>query len=144
MLRGIDPAISAPLLTALMEMGHGDEIVFADANFPAVSHGRRVIFCRGQSLIPLLRGVLRLFPLDYAVDYSGILMQPRPGSEEPSIWGEFRELLAGVEQGGKPLVPIAKADFYARSREAFAVAATGEMRTFSNIILRKGILTGDL
>jgi L-fucose mutarotase len=144
MLKGIDPAISAPLLAALMEMGHGDEIVFADANFPAVSHGQRIIFCRGLSLIPLLEGVLKLFPLDYAVEYSGILMRPpSEGQGEPPIWEEFRTLLRKEAHGDKPLLPIPKADFYARSKAAFAVAATGERRTFSNIMLRKGIITAD-
>jgi L-fucose mutarotase len=142
MLKGIDPVISPPLIAVLMEMGHGDEIVFADANFPAVSHASgRIIFYSGYSLLSLLPGVLKLFPLDYAVDFSGILMRVTPArSEEPPIWQELKALLEGEPNGDKPFLFLPKPEFYARSKSAFAVVATGEGRRFSNIILRKGIV----
>jgi L-fucose mutarotase len=141
MLKGIDPVISPPLIEVLMEMGHGDEIVFADANFPAVSHAPgRMIFYSGYSLLSLLPGVLKLFPLDYAVDFSGILMQVPAHSEEPPIWQELKALLRGESNGDKPFLFLSKPEFYTRSKNAFAVVATGEGRRFSNIILRKGIV----
>jgi L-fucose mutarotase len=142
MLKGIDPIISPPLIQALMEMGHGDEIVFADANFPAVSHtSGRIIFYSGCSLLSLLPGVLRLFPLDYAVDFSGILMLPPPAyPEKPLIWQELKTLLEGEKNGDKPFLFLPKPDFYTRSKGAFAIVSTGEKRRFSNVILRKGII----
>jgi L-fucose mutarotase len=142
MLKGIDPVISPPLIRVLMEMGHGDEILFADANFPAVSHAsERIIFYSGYSLLSLLPGVLQLFPLDYAADFSGILMQTTPAfPEKPWIWQELKALFQGVPYGDKPFLFLPKPEFYTRSKSAFAVVATGEGQRFSNIILRKGII----
>jgi L-fucose mutarotase len=127
-----------------MDMGHGDEIVFADANFPSVSHAsNRLIQCCGYPLLSVLQPVLQLFPLDYAVDFSGILMQPPPSvPKPPEIWEEFRELLAKEQDGDKPFLYLKKPEFYSRSREAYVIVTTGERRPFSNIILRKGIITG--
>jgi L-fucose mutarotase len=140
MLKLIDPLISPPLMGAFMEMGHGDEIVFADANFPAVSQGTRIIYYPGLGIVPILKAALRLFPLDYAVDYSAVLMRPANREEEPPVWERFRALLEGEENGNKPFLFLSKPEFYARSRNAFAVVATGESHKFSNIILRKGIV----
>ncbi|MDR1709894.1 MAG: fucose isomerase [Candidatus Accumulibacter sp.] len=141
MLKGIDPLVSPPLMNALMGMGHGDEIVFADANFPAASHAQRLIHYSGQPLIDVLRSALTLMPLDYAVDFSAILMAPPdPESAPPAIWEDFTALLAGQENGGKPFVKLAKPEFYDRARRAYAIVATGERRRFSNIILRMGIV----
>ena len=141
MLKGIDPLISVPLMTALMEMGHGNEIVFADANFPAVSNAKRIIYYAGHPIIPVLTAVLKHLPLDYAVDFSAILMAPPPANPlVPPIWEEFEALLKKEKDGDKPLLKLQKPDFYARSREAFAIVLTGERRKFSNIILRKGII----
>ncbi|GHV91102.1 fucose isomerase [Spirochaetia bacterium] len=141
MLKGIDPLISPPLLEALLAMGHGDEIVFADANFPAASHARRIVWYPGFPMLDLLAGVLKLFPLDYAVDFSAVLMQP-PAERalKPPIWAEFEGLLKKEKDGDKPFLYLQKKDFYARTREAYIIAATGETRPFSNIILRKGVI----
>jgi L-fucose mutarotase len=125
-------------------MGHGDDIVFADANFPSVSHAsNHLIQCCGHPVLTLLLPVLKLFPLDYAVDYSAILMQVPPAYEkEPPIWENLKTLLAREKEGDKPLLFLSKPDFYARAKTAFAVVATGELQGFSNVILRKGIITG--
>jgi L-fucose mutarotase len=141
MLKGIDPCISPPLLAALAEMGHGDEIVFADANFPAASHTKRILWYSGYPMLDIITGVLKLFPLDYAVDFSAILMQP-PAERalKPPIWEDFEGLLKKEKEGAKPFLYLQKSDFYARAREAFVIVATGETRLFSNIILRKGVI----
>ena len=142
MLKGIDPIISAPLISALMEMGHGDEIVFGDANFPAASHTNRLIYACGHSVLPLLQAVLKIFPLDYAVDFSGILMRTPPDyPKEPPLWEGMKHLLQKEENGNKPFLFLSKPEFYARAKEAYAVVTSGEVQTFANIILRKGIIT---
>jgi L-fucose mutarotase len=148
MLKGIAPCISPPLLEALLAMGHGDEIVFADANFPAASHARcaaahtpGIVWYPAFPLLDLLAGVLKLFPLDYAVDFSAILMQPPADRAlKPPIWTDFEGLLKKEKDGDKPFLYLQKKDFYARAREAYIIAATGETRPFSNIILRKGVI----
>lgn len=141
MLKGIDPLISPPLMDVLMNMGHGDEIVFADANFPAASHARRLIHYSGQPLLGVLKSALTLMPLDYAVDFSAILMAPPESVREtPAIWADFAALLATQKDGDKPFLKLLKPEFYERARHAYAVVTTGEGRRFSNIIVRMGII----
>ena len=143
MLKGIDPLISPPLMNALMSMGHGDEIVFSDANFPAASHAQRLIHYNGYPLVDVLRSALTLMPLDYAVDFSGILMAPTKAlKKDPEIWVDFAELLATQEEGKKTFLKLEKPEFYERARRAYAVVSTGEQRLFSNIIVRMGVVTG--
>ena len=141
MLKGIDPLVSPPLMNVLMGMGHGDEIVFSDANFPAASHAQRLVHYNGYPLIDVLKSALTLMPLDYAVDFSGILMAP-PGPEErtPEVWADFAALLVTQKDGDKPFLKLEKPEFYERARRAYAVVTTGEQRRFSNIILRMGVI----
>jgi L-fucose mutarotase len=142
MLKGIDPLISPPLMNVLMGMGHGDEIVFSDANFPSASHAQRLDHCNGHPLIDVLGSVLALMPLDYAVDFSGILMAPtKVLKNDPEIWADFAALLATQKEGGKPFLKLEKPEFYERARRAYAVVCTGEQRLFSNIIVRMGVVT---
>jgi L-fucose mutarotase len=142
MLKGIDPLISPPHMNVLMGMGHGDEIVFADANFPAASHAQRLVHYNGQPLVDVLRSALTLMPLDYAVDFSGILMTPtRALRKDPEIWADFAALFATQKEGDKPFLKLEKPEFYERSRRAYAVVSTGEQRLFSNIIVRMGVVT---
>jgi L-fucose mutarotase len=142
MLKGIDPLISPPLMNVLMDMGHGDEIVFADANFPAASHAQRLVHYNGQPLVGVLRSALTLMPLDYAVNFSGILMAPtRALREDPEIWADLAALLATQKEGDKPFLKLEKPEFYERARRAYAVVSTGEQRLFSNIIVRMGVVT---
>lgn len=139
MLKGINPIISPALLDVLMRMGHGDEITFADANFPAQSHAKQLICCQGLTITQLLEAILPLFPLDYAVDYSGVLMQTTNGSTPP-VWDRYRDLLQSHENGDKPLLQIEKPEFYRRAANSFAVVATSESALFANLILRKGVI----
>jgi L-fucose mutarotase len=141
MLKGIDPLISPPLMNVLMNMGHGDEIVFSDINFPAASHAQRLVHYNGHPLIGVLQSVLTLMPLDYAVDFSGILMAP-PESVKltPEIWTDFAALFATQKDGDKPFLKLEKPEFYERARRAYAVVKTGEQRRFSNIIVRMGVI----
>jgi L-fucose mutarotase len=141
MLKGISKLISPELIKTLMEMGHTDEIVFGDGNFPSGSHSQRLIRADGIAIPDLLDAVLPLFPLDYAEDYSAVLMDYRIRlKEEPPVWAQYRTALGKWPDGEKRFHVIPKPEFYARAAEAYAVVATGESAGFANIILRKGVV----
>ncbi|MDR2764625.1 MAG: hypothetical protein LBB90_06295 [Tannerella sp.] len=139
MLKGIHPILSPDLLKILAEMGHGDEIVFGDSNFPAASHAQRLVRADGHRITALLEAVLPLFPLDYAVDFTAVLMQYR-GDREPSVWNRYREILSAWPDGDKTFLTIPKPEFYERAGKAYCVVATSESEGFANLILRKGVV----
>ena len=139
MLKGINPLLSPDLLKVLMEMGHGDEIVLGDANLPAASHAQRLIRADGHGIPALLDAILPLFPLDYAVDFTAVLMAFR-GDSEPDVWRRYRELLAAYPDGNKPFLTLNKPEFYERATKAYCVVATGESERFANLIIRKGVI----
>lgn len=141
MLRGIPELISPDLMTVLMEMGHGDEIVLADANFPAVSHARRLVRAHGLGMVPLLQAILTLFPLDRYVEKPVALMRPEPQDpERPAIWIAYWDLLGGHALPAAQIDYLERAQFYERSRGAFAIVATGELALYGNILLKKGAI----
>lgn len=138
MLKGIAPVISPELLKVLSEMGHGDEIVFGDGNFPAEALGRRVVRADGLTITSLLDAVISLFPLDYVTEYSAILSQYR--EKEPAVWSGYRQILSRDAEGGKPFLVIPKPEFYERAAKAYCIVATTEKEAFANIIIRKGVV----
>jgi len=142
MLKNIPKLVSPELLKILSEMGHGDEIVIADANFPAESIGRRVIRADGISGTDMLRAVLALIPLDTYSDPNMILMSLMDcdvGRIDPKIWKEYEKIAEG--DPGTRVGNIDRFEFYDRAREAYAVIATGEEAVYANIILKKGVIT---
>lgn len=142
MLIGIPSIISPELLKVLMEMGHGDEIVLADANFPAASHAQRLIRCDGHPIPELLDGILRLFPLDPYVAKPAALMEVVPGDTvETPIWDVYGTRIrerAGLES---PFETVERFAFYERARKAYAIVATGEGALYANLILKKGVIS---
>lgn len=142
MLKGIPKIISPALLKILSEMGHGDEIVIADANFPAESYGKRVIRAEGTSGTEMLDAVLSLFPLDTYADENFVLMELVPsdvGRVNPVIWGEYEKIASSHDKN----VRVGKMErfaYYDRAKEAYAVISTGESAIYANIILKKGVL----
>ncbi len=141
MLIGIPAIISPSLMKALMEMGHGDEIVLADGNFPASSCAKRLIQADGHGIVPLLDAILKFFPLDYAVDYNVALMAvPKGVQEKPAIWDEYSAILQKRSGEFKGYEYMDRLSFYERSQKAYAIVATSESARFSNIILKKGII----
>lgn len=140
MLRGIPPLISPELMHVLMSMGHGDEIVIADGNFPAATNAKRLVRADGHGVPAVLQAIVSFFPLDTFVEDNAVVMATAPGVPRPSIWAEFERILA--ESEGKPvqLTPIERFAFYERSRNAFAVVATSETAIYANIILKKGVV----
>jgi L-fucose mutarotase len=139
MLKGINKQISPELLKVLMEMGHGDEIVFGDANFPSASHANHLVRADGHTITDLLDAILPLFPLDYAMDYSAVLMDCN-GNREPVIWLRYEEILSKYPYGDKPFIRLPKPEFYERAKKAYCVVATSESEGFANLIIRKGVV----
>jgi len=135
MLKGISPLVSPELLKTLDEMGHGDEIVFSDAHFPAHSMNARVLRADGISAAALLGGVIPLFELDaYATPV--VMMEAVPGDElDPDVERSYRDALG--YQG--EIERMERYAFYERAKKAFAVVVTGERRKYGNVILKKGV-----
>lgn len=100
MLKGISPLISPELIKLLMEMGHADEIVIADGNFPAASHAQRLVRCDGHGVPELLAAILPLFPLDSYVERPVSLMAVMPGDNvETPIWDRYRDIVRDHHPG---------------------------------------------
>ncbi len=140
MLIGIPPVIGPDLLNALYRMGHGDEIVLADAFFPGDSCNSRVIRANGLRIPPLLDGILSLINLDPYVDHPVLMMQPVPGDKlDPSVEQAYWEVIVRHWPKTPPIGRIERFAFYERARKAYAVVMTGETVTYGNIILKKGV-----
>jgi L-fucose mutarotase len=141
MLIGISKLISPDLLKVLMEMGHSDEIVLADGNFPAASHAQRLIRADGHGIPELLDSILRLFPLDPYVDKPAALMQVVPGDTvETPIWDTYGQIIQERSGFSAPFEEVERFAFYERAKKAYAVVATGESALYANLILKKGII----
>jgi len=140
MLKGISPLFSPELLAALYRMGHGDEIVLADAHFPGHAVHENVIRADGLHIADLLEAILPLFALDTYVDHPVAMMQTMPQDEpDPTVAGDYREALDAYAQDTPPIEFIERFDFYERAKKAFAVVMTGETRIYANVILKKGV-----
>lgn len=140
MLRGIDPLLSPDILHAMRSMGHGDEIVIADANFPALNLGPPVIRCDGSGGEALLRAILTHFPLDIFVDGAAFRMEVVGfPSEVPPICKSYAQIVKQLA-GAFELFPLERSAFYERTTKAAYIIATGERAFYGNIILKKGVL----
>jgi L-fucose mutarotase len=141
MLKGIDPLLHANLLHVLRAMGHGDELAIVDANFPAASIGRRVVRLDGVSATRALEAVLSVLPLDDFVDAPCARMEVvGDPAAVPEICREFQAIVDRLEGRAVALAQLERFAFYARAREAFAVAQTGETRLYGNLLLKKGVV----
>lgn len=141
MLKHINPILSPNLVKILMDMGHGDEIVFADRNFPSVALARRLERYDAAPITPLLAAVLEYFPLDHAVAHPVAFMRiPADADCDDAIQQQYRQLLHTAAGAPVGVELHERQDFYDRAGRAFAVVATGETARFANIILRKGIV----
>ena len=143
MLKNIPKILSPQLLKVLCEMGHGDEIVLADGNFPSESVGKNAVVVRvdGLPLPELLDAVLTLLPLDSYVEKPAALMAVTPGDPcKPDIWDEYREILKKHGENPQNIEMTERFAFYERARNAYAVVATGEERIYANILLKKGVV----
>jgi len=139
MLKGIHPAISPDLLKALAEMGHGDELVLADAHFPGHSVHPRVLRADGLAITTLLEGILPLLELDqYALPLA--MMAAVPGDAlDPAVEAAFLKVIHKHVPQARPPERVERFAFYERAKQAFAVVMTGETAKYGNLILKKGV-----
>lgn len=142
MLKNIPKIVSPELLKTLCEMGHGDEIVIVDGNFPAEKFGKRVIRADGIGGTAMLEAVLSLIPLDMYSNPNFILMwlmECDEGKIDPVIWEEYKEIAEKHDKNVK-IGNIDRFAFYEQAKTAFSVIATGEEAVYANIILKKGVI----
>ena len=141
MLKNIPPILSPQLLKVLAEMGHGDELVLADANFPAESMGKRVVRADGHGAPELLEAILTLFPIDTFQEDVVCLMEKVPGHDiEVPIWDTFRRIVKERAPEAPDFTMMERFAFYDRAKEAYAIVATGERALYANVILKKGVV----
>lgn len=142
MLKGIPSVLQPELLKIMMEMGHGDEIVISDGNFPGAANAQRLVRCDGNGVIPVLDAVLKLLPLDSYSEHPVSLMEVVPGDPYvPVIWDEYKKIIEKYEPVNNKIEYVERFAFYKRARKAYAVITTSEMALYANIILRKGVVT---
>ncbi len=139
MLKGIPAEISPELLKILCEMGHGDEIVLGDGNFPAASNAKRLVRADGLGVPQMLKAILQLLPLDTYVASPVMLMATGEGEDTPEIWADYEKIVTEAN-GETNISQIERFAFYERARQAYAVVATGETAIYANIILKKGVV----
>lgn len=141
MLKNINKNVSGDLIKVLMDMGHSDEIVIADGNFPRWAHPKIVVEAIGFEIPPLLDAILSLMPLDKYVEKATTLMAVAEGDTyNPQIWQEYRTIASRYEEAGLREEVIERFDFYERSKNSYALITTSEKSLYANIILKKGVL----
>ena len=137
MLKNVDKLLTGDLLKVLCDMGHGDELVIADANFPAETCAQRLIRLPGIDGVRAAKAILSIFPLDtysspaFVMDLTD--SDKAKGMPEPEIWPEYENLTGGYEK-------LERFAFYERAKRAYAVIQTGEERQYGNLILVKGVV----
>jgi L-fucose mutarotase len=150
MLKNIPSILSPDLLKTLMEMGHGDEIVIADGNFPAASIAQHTISKRlvrldGHGVPAMLEAILKVLPLDHYVKKPAALMQVVPGdSVKTPIWEQYDKIIKASGEPFEDFEIIERFAFYERAKKAYAVIATSEPSKYANIILKKGCIIPSL
>lgn len=143
MLKGIPSILSPELLCALSQMGHGDELVIADGNFPCHSVGKEavVIHLDGHGVPEILDAILQFFPLDAYSEKPVGLMQVVPGDDcETPIWDEYNSLLEKYEPSHHDIEYIERFAFYERAKKAYLIIASSEKALYANILLKKGVV----
>lgn len=144
MLNGISPILSPDLLKALCEMGHGDELIIADGNFPCESIGKnaKVIRADGHSADAILDAVLSLIPLDTYTKKPVALMEVVAGDDcpTPEIWQEYEKILEKYEPEHHDIEMLERFAFYERAKGAYLIIATGETAIYANVLLKKGVV----
>lgn len=141
MLKNVPKILSPELVKVLMEMGHGDEIVLADGNYPAASNANLLVRQDGLGMVELLDAILTVFPIDTYVESGITLMEIVPGDTvEPVIWEEYQKVIKEKNVENEMITYAERNAFYERGKNAYAILATGEEALYANIILRKGVV----
>lgn len=142
MLNGIPEIISPELLKILHEMGHGDDLVIGDSNFPAASNARILVRADGHNLTDILDAILTLFPLDTFVEKPVSVMQVVPGDKTvPEVHDRIRAVVRRHDSRGDDAVSsVERFEFYKKAKEAYAIVATTEKGAYGCIIIKKGVV----
>ena len=146
MLKGISPLLTGDLLKALCDMGHGNQLIIADANFPAAALARQVIRLPGADAVEVLNAILPLFPLDCWSECPAHVMEltegdKAAGAPAPAMWQIFDDALKAADGMGR-LGKIDRFQLYDCAKTACLVIQTGEMRPYGNLVLTKGVVKG--
>jgi L-fucose mutarotase len=143
MLKGIPSVLTPELFKIMMEMGHGDELVLGDGNYPQMGQPKRALRYDGVGIPVLLDAILQFMPLDSYVDCPVILMAVLPDDPyKPDIWQQYRTIIKKYEPETGRDMAINRFDFYKRAADAYASVITGEKARYANIILKKGVIKG--
>ncbi len=144
MLKGLDPLLNADLLHILRAMGHGDDLIIADANFPATTMAKRLVRLDGVSAPRVLEAVLSVMPLDDFVDEPcGRIEVVGDPEAVPEVCQDFQKVIDRAEEGRFQLARIERFAFYEQARQAFAVVQTGETRLYGCVLLKMGVVRPD-
>ncbi|MBR0385060.1 MAG: fucose isomerase [Erysipelotrichaceae bacterium] len=138
MLKGINKLLTGDLLKILSDMGHGDELVIADANFPADSCAKRLVRIPGVDGVKITEAILSVLPLDTYSDDPALIMDLTDSDKaknmpEPVIWAEYEKMCGKLKK-------LERYEFYEKAKKAYAVIQTGEERQYGNLILVKGVI----
>ena len=140
MLKGISPLLGPELLALLCRMGHGDQLVLADAHFPGHALNDRVLRADGISVAALLNALLPLFELDAYTEAAVTMMMPVAGdAADPDVEREYAAVLRQHAPEFQDIQQIGREAFYQSARCAFGIVITGELRKYGNLILTKGV-----
>ena len=141
MLKGIPEILSPELIKIMMEMGHGDELIIADGNFPAAALAQRLVRADGQNVPDLLNAIITYFPLDQYCAKPFGLMDIVPGDPTvPMIWDTYKKILIENGYNIEQIESVERFEFYERAKKAYAIIATSEKALYANIILKKGVV----
>lgn len=135
MLNRIPKILSPDIVKNLMEMGHGDSLLLADANYPAQTYGKRVVRADGLNIPGLLEAILELMPIDDYTEKPVQLMSPVEGDQDPNIWKEYKNLISE-----KDINYLERFDFYKASEKCHTIIQTGETAVYGNVMLTKAVI----
>ncbi len=137
MLKKIPSNLSPDIVKYLMEMGHGDEIVIADGNFPSYSTNSTVVSMQGNTVCELLESITELIPLNTDIKYNAFMMKPDQDAESPTIWDQYKSILSDSKAR---IELLGRDDFYERCKKAYVIISTSDKALYANVILNKGCL----
>lgn len=137
MLKNIPKAFVPDLLKLMMQMGHGETLLLCDANFPCMSMQKEIIYIPVDSIIPLLKDILRFFPLDQSVKSAALVME---SSKESGRFKEYQNILSAQSDSTK-LEAVERFDFYEHAKKAAGMVVTSDTVKGGNIIIQKGVVT---
>ncbi|MFA7569574.1 MAG: RbsD/FucU domain-containing protein [Defluviitoga tunisiensis] len=139
MLKNIPYLMSPDLMKLLLEMGHGDEILIADGNYPQSAINSTIVRLDGNSIPEILKVLLLFFPLD-TFSEGNVFLMDNNSPEKPKIWSNYKNIL---DSSGEPykIKMLERYEFYKRAGNVYCVVITSETELYANIILRKGVVT---